>query len=395
MGDCRTFKVVLTRAAAPAALTRAAATPVASHAFDMTFGRAVGDEKKAQLSGNLRTNNTLDLNGARSDSEGVLEIKGYLSVKLFRAYAKAGALTALATSSYDLGLDAFGINLLGQQMAGAEIKYETPLMLAKAFNFPVFSIGFGPVSIGITAGVGGDVGVTPKITISAKQGGEASVPALANATSNGLLQVTFEPSAALTGNVTGGINLVIAKATLTATLQVLRIGFPVTGELRWGVTDLDMQSMMVRKLTVTGTLKWDLALYWLNVSLDAAGSLGPCPFCIGTTINIFKYENPAQTFTLLMRSLPNPIVLEAMGLPTPTGGPEGTPTPTGDIPATPTDGSAATPTPTPEVAAPTDTPAADAPTPTPEGVATPPEGGLLVSEAATTTPTATPTPTVE
>src|SRR4030095_7495096 len=129
---------------------------------------------------------------------------------------------------------------------GAELTYEMPFTMGPTFSFPVFSIGFGPVQIGITAGVGGEVGITPKITLSAKQGApDPPVAGLENATSNGLLKATIEPSAALTGNVTGGIDITIAKAALTAMLQVLRIGFPVSSELRWGVTELDMQ-MMVR-----------------------------------------------------------------------------------------------------------------------------------------------------
>src|SRR4029450_2863676 len=259
MGDCRTFKVVLMRPAAPGAeATTAQATAVQMHSFSMDWTRAVGDAQKAQLSGGLRTNNVLDLNGAKSETEGVLEIKGYFNVKLFRAFAKANALTALATSNYEFGIEAFNISLFGSQMMGAELTYEMPFTMGPTFSFPVFSIGFGPVSIGITAGVGGEVGITPKISLSAKQGptappatGEPPITGLESATSNGLLKATIEPSAALTGNVTGGINLVVAKAALTAMLQVLKIGFPVTAGLRWGVTEQDMQ-MMVRKLTITG-----------------------------------------------------------------------------------------------------------------------------------------------
>ena len=395
MGDCRTFKVMLMRPAAPSAeATTAQATAVQMHSFNMDWTRAVGDAQKAQLSGGLRTNNTLDLNGAKSETEGVLEIKGYFNVKLFRAFAKASALTALATSGYEFGIEAFNISLFGRQMMGAELAYEMPFTMGPTFSFPVFSIGFGPVSIGITAGVGGEVGITPKISLSAKQGppaapgtGEPPITGLENATSNGLLKATIEPSAALTGNVMGGINLVVAKAALTAMLQVLKIGFPVTAGLRWGVTEQDMQ-MMVRKLTITGGLSWDLTLNWLNFTLDAMGSLGPCPFCLSKTINILKYENPEQKFNLLMRSLEAPIVLvaEGGGMPTPTGGAEGTPTATGgtEMSPTPTVGGEASPTVGGEA------------TPTVGGEATPEptteEVPAGVQHLASPTPTATPIP---
>ncbi len=383
MGDCRTFTVMLTRPPAPSAVaTTAQATVVQMHSFNMDWTRAVGDAQKAQVSGGLSTKNTLDLNGAKSETEGVLEIKGYFNVKLFRAFAKASALTALATSSYEFGIEAFNISLFAKTMAGAELTYEMPFTMGPTFQFPVFSIGFGPVSIGITAGVGGEVGITPKITLSAKQGApDPPVMGLENATSNGLLKATVEPSAALTGNVTGGIDITLAKAALVAMLQVLKIGFPVSAELRWGVTEQDMQ-MMVRKLTVTGGLKWDLSLSWLNFTLDAIGSLGPCPICASKTINILKYQNGEETFNLLMRTLPAPIVLEAGGgMPTPTGGPGGSPTPTVGGEATPMPTGEASPMPTGEAS----------PMPTEE---VPPASELSASgrRAASPTPTATPIP---
>jgi len=144
---------------------------------------------------------------------------------------------------------------------------------------------------------------------------------------------------------------------------------------------------MVRKLTITGGLSWDLTINWLNFTLDAMGSLGPCPFCLSKTINILKYENPEQKFNLLMRSLSAPIVLEAAGgMPTPTGGAEGTPTATGgaEMSPTPTVGGEASPTVGGEAS------------PTVGGEATPvpttEEVPAAIQRLASPTPTATPIP---
>lgn len=382
MGDCKTFKVVLMRAPVPMPAGFARTTvPVDTRSFDQNFTRAVGNAEKAQISGTLRTNNTLDLNGARTDSEGVLELKGYFNVKLFRVYGKASALTALATSNYDVGVEAFGISLIASTMTGAELNYEVPFgPLMKSFTFPVVRLGFGPFGVGINAGVGGEVGLTPKFTVAAKQGGEPSVPALMNASSNGFLAVTFTPKTALTGNAEADVNIVIAKAAVVAVLKIVEIGFPVSGNLRWGVTELD--GMTVKKLTVLGDLKWDLELNWFNVNIDVVGRV----LIFSKTFNVFKYENTSEKINLLMRQLGEPVVLGSGGSSsTPTVGGDMTPTATvgGDTSPTPTVGGDVSPTPTVAGEA--------SPMPTVED---PPSGELSASGqlAAPPTPTATPLP---
>jgi hypothetical protein len=224
-------------------------------------------------------------------------------VQLFRVYAKGGALTAKASSFYDVGVDAFGINVLGQQQTAAELTYSVPFTFAKTFQFPVLSFGFGPVSIGITAGVGGNVGLTPSITVSAKDGPEASEPALAAATSNGMIETKVTPNVGLNGNVTGGIDLALAKGQIVATVQVVDIGFPLTATVRWGVTETDPGTSAVKKLAVLGKLNWDLELKWLNVDVNAVGQIGICFFCVSRTFNLWKYDNPTEKASLLVREL--------------------------------------------------------------------------------------------
>jgi len=303
--NCKTFPVKLVKATPPA-------TAATSHSFDMTWSRSIGSADRIQISGSLRSNNTLDLNGARSDSEGTLDLAGHVGsdfkVQLARAYGKASALTTLASSAVDIGIEAFGISIFSYQQSAAEFTYNTPFTVAKSFQFPALSYGFGPVSVGITVGVGGNVGLTPGFVVSAKTGPEASVPALAAATSNGLLTVGVTPNIGLTGNVTGGVNLLVASAAVVATLQVVDIGFPITGNLRWGVTALDGQN--VKQITIVGNLSSDLTLNWLNTTVDLIGKIGIGWFSSSTTINVFKYENTAQTTNLLTRQLGDPVVLE-------------------------------------------------------------------------------------
>ncbi len=306
-GDCKTFKVRLVKAPPPTGAASA-------HSFDGNWERSVGSAERVALIGRLKTTNSLDLSGARSDTEGVVEIKGKIgndfSVQLFRAYAKGGALTTKESSFVDIGVEAFGVNVFGYQNTAADQTYTQPFMVAKSFQFPGLSFGFGPVSVGITAGVGGNVGLTTELTVSAKDGPEASVTELAAATSNGMIKTTVTPSVGLTGNVTGGIDIVVAKAAAVATVQIIEIGFPLTATVRWGVTELEPTTMAVKKLTITGDLTWNLTLNWLNVSVDIVGKVGLGFFSVSKTVNVFTYTNATETISLLSRQLGTPIVLE-------------------------------------------------------------------------------------
>ncbi len=306
-GDCKTFKVRVVRATPP--ISRATA-----HSFDQTWERSVGSPDRVALIGRLRTANSLDLGGARTDTEGVVEIKGKIgrdfSVQLFRAFGKGGALVTKESSFVDVGVEAFGTSVFGYQNSTADQTYSMPFMVAKSFQFPGLSFGFGPVSIGITAGVGGNVGITTELAVSAKDGNNPMIPELSTATSVGSLVATVTPSVGLTGNVTGGIDIFIARAAAVATVQVIEIGLPLITTLRWGVTGTDPGTMAVTKLTILGDLQWNLTINWLNVSVDVVGRIGIGFFSITRTVNVFTYKNPTETIPLLTRKLESPIDLQ-------------------------------------------------------------------------------------
>ncbi len=306
-GDCKTFKVRLVRATPPTSSATA-------HSFDQTWERTVGSPDRVALIGRLRTANSLDLGGARTDTEGVVEIKGKIgndfSVQLFRAFGKGGALVTKESSFVDVGVEAFGTSVFGYQNSTADQTYSMPFMVAKAFQFPGLSFGFGPVSVGITAGVGGNVGITTELAVSAKDGNDPMTPELSAATSVGSVKATVTPSVGLTGNITGGIDLLIAKAAAVATVQIIEIGLPLIATLRWGVTGTDSNTMAVTKLTILGDLAWNLTIAWLNVNVDVVGKVGIGFFSISKTVNIFTYKNPTETVSLLTRKIETPIELQ-------------------------------------------------------------------------------------
>jgi hypothetical protein len=229
------------------------------------------------------------------------------SVELLSAYAKAGALATITNSYVDVGVNAFGINVFGYQNTATTASYANPFMVAKAFSFPTLGYGFGPVSVGITLGVGGNIGVAPSFTVTGAQG-PGSDAALLAATVSGTLQGSVTPSAGLTGTVSGGIDLLLASAALVATVQIVDISAPVTANLLWGITQ--GSSDAVQQMTVLGNVNWNLNITWLNTSVDLVGTLGRCFFCVSRTINVFKYTNPGETISLLNRSLPSALVLQ-------------------------------------------------------------------------------------
>lgn len=300
--DCRTFPVRLSRATQP---TGAAS----SHSFDSNFDRTVGNPDRLAVSGNLTSSTVLDLQGARTSTEGRAELMGKLgqrfNVTLFRVWGKGGSVLANPDASYiDFGAEAFGINIFSDVRFGPEHTFNVPFKIAKSFQFPGLSFGFGPVSVGITVGIGGQIGTDPNFTVSTKTGGEASIPELADVKANGLLSGSIGPNVALTGNVTGGVRIAIAAAEIVATLQVVEIGFPHTVNVRCGSNEVD-NSNVPTKVTVLGESGWDLTLRWLNAKVDIVGRL----FILKKTINIWKYVTEPETMNLMSRSTP-PIVLE-------------------------------------------------------------------------------------
>jgi hypothetical protein len=302
LADCRTFQVTVTRASTPTGSANA-------YTLDATWGQTVGTANTLQVVGTLSTTNSLDLSGARTDTEGSVDLNGKLgkrfSVELFRAWGKGGALTTTSSSYVDVGITAFGINVFGYQKTLANQTYEVDFKIAKSFEFPGLEFGYGPVSVGIKVSVGGEVGLTPSLGISGALGGVASVPALATASSNGLLKATITPNVALTADVSGGVNILIASAEAVCSVALVDVGFPISATLRWGVTGLDAQQR-VTQLTILGDLDWELTLSWFNVDVDVAGKL----FGWGKTFNVWRFQNTESHVTLLERSLGGPLVLQ-------------------------------------------------------------------------------------
>lgn len=301
-GDCKTFPVVLVK-------TGPATTAASAETFNNSFSRTIGDPGLVALIGQLSTTNSLDTTGARTDTQAFVDLKGHIgtdfSTRLFNAYAKGGATTQSPTGSgatyVDVAVEIFGNNVFGYQNNSNNSSFSQDFKVAKQIEFPGLGWTFGPVTIGISAGVGGEVGITPTLNISAQGGGDASVPELANASVSGTVNGTVDPHATLTGFVKGGIDIFIASATVQATVSIIDVHSPVQANLRWGVTGSG--DGKITAMTSTGNVTWNLVLTWLNVTVDAVGAIGPCPFCVSETINICKFTNTPETIPLLNRQI--------------------------------------------------------------------------------------------
>lgn len=303
--DCKTFSVVLVK-------VQPQPSAASALAFNNTFTRTIGDPGLAALIGELNTTNTIDLSGARTETRAFVDLRGKIgsefSVRLFNAYAKAGSTTQTATPTsfgtyIDLGVEVLGNNVFGYQNANTpNSSYTTDFRIAKNIEFPGLGYTFGPVTIGITAGVGGEAGLTPTLSVVANGSGDSSVPELAGATVSGFVDGTVEPRGILTGFVKGGIDVFVASATVAATVSIIDARAPVVGKLRWGVTQAAPDGK-VAAMTAIGGVKWDLFITWFNLKVDAVGAIGPCPFCISETFNIYKFENSPETINLLDRQV--------------------------------------------------------------------------------------------
>ena len=114
-----------------------------SHSFDMTWTRAIGGER-INISGTLRTSNTLDLNGARTDSEGGLDLKGKIgsdfNVAAVPCLREGQCAHRAGDQQHRRGRGRVRRQPVRHQKMGAEITFSMPFTLVKSFQFPVLTL---------------------------------------------------------------------------------------------------------------------------------------------------------------------------------------------------------------------------------------------------------------
>jgi hypothetical protein len=99
-------------------------------------------------------------------------------------------------------------------------------------------------------------------------------------------QVTATPEGSVGVHVFGGISVVVASGGVDVTVQLIDVSIPTVAKATFGVNT----DPTVCKVTFDGSVDGSVVLTSLGGSIDLEGTLGPCPFCVTDSVNIFHWK---------------------------------------------------------------------------------------------------------
>jgi len=297
LDDCRELEVVLVR-------ETAAGSAASSRSFDKEFERKLGSSRIA-IESSMSTRNRLDLSGASSEIEGEIALKGKIGksfdLTLARAFGNANVGVDPTKTSYEVGVDAFGKRIFGVSEQASIIVQTQDFSAAKSFTLGNLGFGFGPVSIGLSFGMGGTIGVELEDTLEVVSD-TAACQALLNTSDPvsgcGRISRVTSPNFGLTGSIEGGINLKVVKAGVAADLRLINTSFPLDTTLGFGLTDAN-------KLLVRGSATWDMKLQPLAGDVSIVGKVGFRRFAKSLKVHLFSFSSPTIQSRLLSTSMAN------------------------------------------------------------------------------------------
>ncbi|MCB9615228.1 MAG: hypothetical protein H6722_22555 [Sandaracinus sp.] len=290
--DCRTSTIVLVR-------EPPRASAASSIGFDAEISRSVGGDR-LNLSTTLFTQNSLDRTGASSRIEGNVSIGGQLgrsfSIDVARAFGQANLGVEPGSSGYEVGVDAFLDRIYTfAENSSDEIVHEEEFSAARSFAFPGLGFGFGPVRVGFSFELGGEVslGTVDALELSVDPdtcaeivGGEDTLEVC------GAISRTVTPGFAFTAAIEGGVDIRIARAGVRAELRIVDTAFPLRAALGFGIgSDGDF--------SVIGSANWQLELTLIQGTVAIVGRVGIRRFSRSLRVNLFSFSTPTITRTLL------------------------------------------------------------------------------------------------
>ncbi|MEZ4383876.1 MAG: hypothetical protein R3A79_21265 [Nannocystaceae bacterium] len=295
LDDCRDLEVMLVRAT-PATSGASALT------FDKEFSRKLGSSRIA-IESSMSTQNRLDFNGASSQIDGEVVLKGKLGKSFELVLAKAHGAASLdvdpTKTFYDAYVDAFNNRIYSASQQAATIVQSDEFSVAKSFTIGNLGFGFGPVSIGFKIGAGGTLGFTAEDTLEALTD-NAACQELLKSTDDfalcGRMTRVTSPNFGLTGSIEGGLNLRIVKAAVAADLRFITTQFPLDTTLGWGLNAAE-------QLVVRGDAAWDMELEPLGGDVFIIGKVGFRRFAKTLKVNLFSFSSPIISSHLMSLSM--------------------------------------------------------------------------------------------
>ena len=298
VSDCKLINVFLVR-------ENASPESGPERSFNNDFDRGVGNPNRIALGATVEVKNLINRVGIKSTIEGKVEIKGKFgrrfSLTLARAFAEAAVLLDDDKTTYDSGVFIFERNVRSFFREQPDVEDKDPFSIARKHDFPNLGFGFGPVRVGFRITVGGEVGLSPDLEMTASTSPTECATILGTTeslTRCGRIDRVTGPQFSLLAEIEGGIDIVIASAGVQASLNLVNTSFPLTAQLGFGLTD-------DARLLVAGGARLDLELQLIRGEVAIVGRVGFRRFGVHLKVNLFSFESRKLTTNLFDLSLPS------------------------------------------------------------------------------------------
>lgn len=298
--DCQTFELVMMR-------DTASANSATLFEMNQSLGRDVGGDR-LRLEMGLNTENLLDSNGASSLLEGNVSILGKIgksfTLDIVRATAGASVGTDPAANNYEVAVVAFNQTVYEISDTGGEIVREEDFSVAKQSDIGGLGFGFGPVNIGISIKVGGEVGIGVVDALSTTTDADTCAEIIEGETSVvcGQIGRTTTPFFAFTADILGGVKIGPVSGGVEANLKLVNTEFPLGAILSFAIDDNG-------GVRVQGNALWNLELTLIIGDVSIVGRIRFRSrflrrFNKTLRVHLFSFSSPTITLTLLDETIP-------------------------------------------------------------------------------------------
>ncbi len=298
--DCRSVEVVLVRVTE----STAAAT---AHQLSANIARGVGNSR-IRIDTGLETENRMDASGASSRIEGNVTIAGNIgrsfSLDIVRARAQAVAGLDAAANGYEVEVTAFNQTVYSVSESEDEVSRDEDFSVARSHELPTLGYGFGPVRIGITLSLGGEVGLRIADSLFATDDATRCAGALGDSVAFAgcaAISRTTTPFFAFTARIHGGVHIGPVSGGVEADFRLIDTEFPLVTSLGVGVDDAGAVSVL-------GNANWALQLRLITGQVAIVGRVhfrGRFLRRFNRTLRVplFSFSSPLIEQTLLDRTV--------------------------------------------------------------------------------------------
>ncbi len=297
--DCRSIEIVLVR-------ETDGASAATAHELSARLERSIGGSRLG-LESALETENRLDSNGVFSRVEGNVSIQGKIgrsfTLDIVRARAQASAGPDPLANGYEASLSAFGETVFEVSDSGGEITREEEFSVGKSFNLGNLGFGFGPVRIGISISVGGELGLGLEDRLFTTTDPEVCGPIFEGQAFAACGQIgrTTTPFFAFTALIEGGVRIGPVSGGVEADLRIINTEFPLDTALSFGIADDG-------GVSVAGSANWNLELTLIKGDVNIVGRIRfrrrfLRRFNRTLRVNLFSFSSPTIERNLLERTV--------------------------------------------------------------------------------------------